>query len=73
MVDCLKDLLARQNLGPEIYLISKYEHARQTAERLSDGRPNTVYPTVKRHHRMSVLTSICAELSARLATVLFRE
>ncbi|GAC1392261.1 MAG: hypothetical protein NVS4B11_19760 [Ktedonobacteraceae bacterium] len=44
MVDCLKDLLARQNLGPEIYLTSKYKHAKQTAERLSDGRPNAVYP-----------------------------
>ena len=43
-VDLLKDLLTRLHLSPEIYLTSACEHARQTAERLSDTRPNAVYP-----------------------------
>lgn len=42
-VDCLKDQLTRLNLNPDFFLTSTYKHAKQTAERLSDGRPNTAY------------------------------
>ncbi len=71
-VDCLKDLLARQKLSPDIFFTSKWEHAKQTAERLSDGRP--VYPIdalTPTPHRSTNITkaNICDALIAEAKQV----